>query len=157
MRYQKFGCYNPPNIYQSPRTADSAVNACESKLKVVVSGGECNVGIAQGHVQRLATRGSSSQHPPSGARFLLSTGVPLLIGVMIDLLSGTAPFATIIVGLISIPVSSVVVSKATLAEFDVMVEKIAPERSREDESSMSAHIADDSEDHPLANSAATAD
>ncbi len=58
--------------------------------------------------------------------FLLSTVLPLLVGVSIDIWLGTAPFATIIVGLISIPVSSIIVVRVTLAEFDLMIDKIAP-------------------------------
>jgi hypothetical protein len=58
---------------------------------------------------------------------LLTTLAPLAIGVLIDVTCGTAPFATLIVGLLSIPIASVVVGWSTLSEFNALIQKIAPE------------------------------
>lgn len=53
--------------------------------------------------------------------------LPVLIGLSLDLLLGLTPLLTFIVGVLSIVLSTFVVVRAAVAEFDRVVHELAPE------------------------------
>lgn len=57
---------------------------------------------------------------------LLSLVLPLSIAILADLNLGLAPFLTIGASIIFIPLASVIVIRATLSEFDRVIQAVAP-------------------------------
>ena len=58
--------------------------------------------------------------------FAVTAGLPLLVGVLIDVFFGTSPMATIVLGFLAIPLASVLVLRSTLNEFDRVIAQVAP-------------------------------
>lgn len=61
-----------------------------------------------------------------GNTVLYSLILPLTIAVLLDLNLGWQPILTIGASLIFIPLASLIVIKATLAEFNRVIEQVAP-------------------------------
>ncbi len=59
--------------------------------------------------------------------FLFWALLPLSIGIALDIATGLLPFITIVTGIIFIPLASLFMTRATLSEFDRIIEQIAPE------------------------------
>ncbi len=63
--------------------------------------------------------------------FAVTAGLPLLVGVLIDVFFGTSPMATIVLGFLAIPLASVLVLRSTLNEFDRVIAQVAPKPADE--------------------------
>jgi hypothetical protein len=61
----------------------------------------------------------------------ITAGLPLIVGVLIDLFFGTSPMATIVLGFLAIPLASVLVLRTTLNEFDRVIAQVAPKPADE--------------------------
>ena len=59
---------------------------------------------------------------------LLSLFLPVMLAFGVDLLLGTLPLITMVVGIICIPLSTVLVVRSILAEFTRVIEVVAPEQ-----------------------------
>ena len=57
---------------------------------------------------------------------LVTLVLPLALAILMDYTLGWAPFATIGASLFFIPLSTVVVTRATLSELDKVIQKVAP-------------------------------
>jgi hypothetical protein len=60
---------------------------------------------------------------------LLTLVVPTSLAVMVDMTTGTLPWLTIAAAIICIPLATIVVNRAMLAEFDRVVALVAPEEA----------------------------
>ena len=58
---------------------------------------------------------------------LLTLVLPLSAAVLIDVTTGSLPMATIVAVVICIPLATIVVNRTVLAEFDRVVQIVAPE------------------------------
>lgn len=58
--------------------------------------------------------------------FLIALAIPLATGIFVDVAFDTTPMATIVLGFIAIPLTTFFVLRATLAEFDRVIEQVAP-------------------------------
>ena len=57
---------------------------------------------------------------------IISLVLPVLVAVVADYLLDTLPWITIMVSLVVIPLSSIVVIRASLVEFDKIIQDVAP-------------------------------
>lgn len=68
-------------------------------------------------------------------KLILLLILPVTLCICIDLLFDLMPLLTIVSSIICIPLASVVVIKTTLAEFDEVIQRVAPVESGESSSS----------------------
>jgi len=61
-----------------------------------------------------------------GLIFAATLVIPLAVGVFVDIVFGTVPMATLVLGFIAIPLSSLFVLRSTLSEFDRVIQEVAP-------------------------------
>lgn len=57
---------------------------------------------------------------------LLLLVMPLSISISLDIILDLLPWLTLIVSLISIPLASIVITRATLSELDKVIQQVAP-------------------------------
>lgn len=57
---------------------------------------------------------------------IISLLLPVLAAIVADYILGMLPWITIIVSLIAIPLSSIIVTRASLVEFDKIIQEVAP-------------------------------
>lgn len=67
--------------------------------------------------------------------FLLMLVLPVVGAFIIDLLFNLTPLLTIVSSVICIPLTSVVITKVTLAEFDKVIDQVAPKEPEVDTNS----------------------
>ena len=60
-------------------------------------------------------------------QLLLSLFLPVAFAIGLDLMLATLPLATMSISLICIPLATVLVTRSILAEFDKLIETVAPE------------------------------
>ena len=60
-------------------------------------------------------------------QLLASLLFPVLLALIVDAMLGTMPLATIVVSLVCIPLSTILVIRAVLAEMDRLIEVVAPQ------------------------------
>jgi len=72
--------------------------------------------------------------------FAITALLPLLVGVLIDVVFATSPMATIVLGFLAIPLASVLVLRSTLGEFNRVIDQVAPKLELEQEEISAAGV-----------------
>lgn len=76
-----------------------------------------------------------------GIRLLVTLVLPVLVALWMDRLLATSPMLTMVIAIICIPVSTFVVMRTALLEFDRIIEEVAPPELVADDSATNDSVA----------------